>query len=132
MHGDATANRAVVDCRLDRGLYAAAAHRRGRRPHTSRSAARVREQQMRMTMGRPEPTQDLPGLLRKRHRTVLVALATADVHAPTRGIDVTELQLQAFAQAKTQTVDREKIDSVTQLARGIDQLESLLDRQDIR
>ncbi len=100
MDGDAAANPAIVDCRLDRGLHAALVHRRGRRLHALRAPARVRKQQMRMTMGCPKPTQNVQGLLRKRHRAVLVAFTAADMHAPTRGIDVTDLQLQAFAQAQ--------------------------------
>lgn len=56
----AMAHPAVVDRRLDCGLHAAPVHGGGRRLHALRPAARVRKQQLRMTMGAPEPMQEPP------------------------------------------------------------------------
>ena len=118
----ATANRAVVDC----GLHAAPVHGGGRRLHALRPAARVRKQQLRMTMGAPEPTQNFPGPSPEASlNDPLSPLAAAHVHAPARGID---LQLQPFARAQIQTVDREETDPLTQLARDVDQLEGRLSK----
>ena len=49
----------------------------------------------------PEAPQELKRRLWQRHKAILVALGIANVHAGACGIDVAELQPQAFAQSQS-------------------------------
>ena len=58
-----------------------------------------------MTMGFPLLAQKLQCPLRQRYVTVLVSLAAADVQEHALGIDVANLEAQAFAQSQTARVN---------------------------
>ncbi len=69
-------------------------------------------------MHRPEAAQQMQGGLRQRHKTILVALGIADVHAAARGIDVADPEPQAFAQAQPQAIEGEVEHPIAEHARG--------------
>lgn len=62
----------------------------------------------------PEAPQELKRRLWQRHKVILVALGIANVHAGACGIDVAELQPQAFAQTQSQAVEGEEEHAVAE------------------
>jgi len=64
------------------------------------------EEQSGMPMGFPLLAQKLKGALRQWHITVLVAFAAPDVQKHALGIDVANLEAQAFSQTKAARVNR--------------------------
>ena len=73
-----------------------------------------REEQTGMAMGLPGLAQQLQGALRQRNVTVAVAFATADVSEHAFGVDVTDLQVESFAQAQTAGVDGDQANPMVQ------------------
>lgn len=63
------------------------------------------EEQSGMAMGFPLLAQKLKGALRQWHITVLVSFAAADVQEHALGIDVANLEAQAFSQTKAARVN---------------------------
>jgi len=64
------------------------------------------EEQSGMAMGFPLLAQKLKGALRQWHITVFVSFAATDVQEHALGIDVTNLEAQAFSQPKATRVNR--------------------------
>jgi len=100
--GNATGLEGDAEGALKRG----AADRFLGRGSTDAAASLGGEEQSSMAMGFPLLAQKLKGALRQWHITVLVSFAAADMQEHALGIDVTNLEAQAFSQPKATRVNR--------------------------
>lgn len=130
--GNAQADAALVDRRLEGGLHPAAIHRGGGLAHPLRGSHGVGKQQPRMAVGLPPAPQQEQQGLGDRHVAILVALAAADVQAHTPGIDVADLQRQPLAQAQPGAVEQDEEDAIAELAHRAEEGEHLRAREHIR
>ncbi len=64
----------------------------------------------------PEATQQAQRRRRQRHQAILVAFGIADMHALAFGVDITDLQPQALAEAQAQAIDGKKEHPITERA----------------
>ena len=83
-------------------------------------------------MGRPVSAQRIQRHLGQWHIAILLALAQPDMNPPMGGVDIADLQLQAFAKAQAHAVDRKEEDAIAQLAHTVDQPPGFFYGQDIR
>ena len=82
-------------------------------------------------MHEPETAQQLMGGLRQRNQAIPIALGIANVYAPARGIDITDLQAQPFTESKSQAVEREEEHPVTEYTGGGEDPPGLLNGDDV-
>ena len=117
---------------MHRGLYAATIQRRLGGCRTPQATMPIRKQQRRVAMRLPKPAQQLQRRLRQRHKTIFVALRIANMDALTGCVDIADLKAQAFSQAESQAIQREKENLVTEHTRGGEYPLGFLDRDDVR
>ena len=79
----------------------------------------------------PEAAQQLQRDVRQRHQAIPVAFGVADVHAPAWGVDIANLQAQPFAEAQSQTIEREEKDPVADDVGGVEDAPAFLDGDDV-
>ncbi len=65
----------------------------------------------------PEAAQQLQRGIRQGHKTILIALGVADMDTVACGIDISNLQTQAFAKTQAKAVDRKVEYPIAQLLR---------------
>ena len=71
------------------------------------------------------------GRLRQRNKTIAITFGVAHVHTPAYGIDIADLQAQAFTQAQPQTIQREEQHPVTEHTRCRENAPGFLDGNDV-
>ena len=79
----------------------------------------------------PEVSQQLVCGLRQWNEAIPIALGIADMHAPTRRIDIPHLKPQPFAQAQSQAVEREVEHPVTEHTGSGEDPPGLVDGDDV-
>lgn len=92
----------------------------------------IGEQQHRIAMHLPEAAQADQRRGRQRYQAVFVALGIANMHPLPRGIDIGHRQTQAFAEAQSQAVKREKEYPVTESMGHREQPPGFLNGDNIR
>jgi hypothetical protein len=90
------------------------------------------EQQGGMTMRFPLLAQELERAVGQRNIAVLVALAAADVQEHAFGIDIPDLEAQAFPQTQAAGVDGGEADAVVQFGHGGENAAHLAGRENDR
>ena len=80
----------------------------------------------------PELAQQIQCRSRQRNQAIPIAFGIADVHPPTRAIDIADLQAQPLAQTQPQTVQSEEEHPVTEGTGGRKQPPGFTNRDDVR
>lgn len=123
---------AGIEREAEGALEGGAAHGLGGGGGANVTVAFGREEERRMTVCFPLLAQQLQGALRQWHITVLVALAGADVQEHAFGVDVADLETQAFAQAQAAGVDGGQAHAVVEGRDGGQDAAHLIGREDDR
>ena len=110
LFGDATGSEGHAESPLQGG----AAHRLGGRTRPQTAVTFGRKEPERMAMRFPLLAQEQQRAFGQRHVAVLVALAGADVQKHALGINVGNLETQAFTQSQATGVDRGQAHSLVQ------------------
>ena len=116
---------------MKRFLHAAPVQRRACATRAAQAALAIGEQQFRVVVRLPEPAQDTQGDLGQWHKPIPVAFGVAYVDPVAHGVNVGDLQGQAFAQAQAQAVQSEVEHPVAQGAGGCKQRLRFLDGDDV-
>lgn len=103
--------------------------RRGTEPSTVPLGGK---EQCAVTMGFPLLTQPLQGAPGQRHVTILIALALADVQEHAPGVNVADLELEAFAQTQAAGVNGGQTNAVIQKCDACQNAAHLGDAEDDR
>ena len=114
------------------GLHAATIQRGGGGARLVYPAMAIGKRQHGIAMDLPEAAQEIERDLRQRYQTIPVSLGVADMHAAPRGVNVTDLQTQAFAKPQAETVEGEKQYPVTEGMGRLEKTPRLFDGHDIR
>ena len=114
------------------GLNTATIQRRAREMRFLKATLSIGEEQGRVAVGLPEAAQDLQGVVRQGHKAVAIAFGVAHLHAHPIGINIADVQAQAFTQPKTQAVQREEKYAITEHPRRHEYLLRLLHGENIR
>ena len=99
---------AAIEGEAEGALQRGATHRFGRGARTQPAVAFGGKEQDRMAVRLPLLAQENQGALWQRDVTVLIALARPDVQEHAFGINVTNLQAQAFPEAQAAGVNRDQ------------------------
>ena len=89
------------------------------------------EQQYRVAVQLPEAAQHLMGGIGQGDQAIAVAFGVADVDAPARGINISYLQAQAFAEAQAHAVEDEEEHPVAEDAGGFEDALDLAHADDV-
>ena len=87
------------------------------------------EEPDRVPVNRPELTHDRQGFKGQWNVAILAAFASANVHAMVLGVDITNLQVERFGQAKAQRISDENEDPISKLTGLADELTNLCHTQ---
>jgi hypothetical protein len=93
---------------------------------------RIGKQQAGVAVLAPQSPQCPTGQIGQWHQTILVPLATPDVHLFVLRIDIANFKRQCLTQAQAHRIGRQQKDPVTQFTCGADQLLDLGQGKNIR